>query len=255
MTYLDDLQLKIWADLEQQGTVESGVCPHCGGMGAFTLNVPVHHPAFGKAFKCICARATSVQKLISRLVDELGAIPNDVQDLTFDNFDNKPDTRGAARAAIILASGGTVEGKKGLLLAGPTGTGKTTLAYLIFRERTKQGEACVWTNYTTLIKRVQATYRDGYEGPDGDEIIEMAGKSPFLVIDDLGTQSLAKQASTDRIEIVYRLIDARYVARRPTVITTNLSIEQLYSQFDDRVASRVRSLCHAMFMVGEDLRV
>lgn len=58
------MEQRIEAALRQQYedvTAVYGVespCRFCGGMGAVTLNVPLHHPLFGRSFHCPCQRET-----------------------------------------------------------------------------------------------------------------------------------------------------------------------------------------------------
>ena len=64
-----------------------------------------------------------------------------------------------------------------------------------------------------------------------DELFEAIRTAPVLILDDLGAHSSTPWAQ----EKLYQLINYRYNARLPTVITTNLRIEDL----DERLASRM----------------
>lgn len=258
-----DVQQAIWRNLEKElaGAIPATEqCPMCNGMGAITLDVPSDHALFGKSFLCICRRAVAGKGNLAKLVDDLGFVPTNVREFSLDNFQGMAYSYEAVGIALQLQERDWAtwddEEKKGLLLSGSTGTGKTTIAYCVYRVRAERGEAVAWINSTNFIKRVQATYRDGYSGPSENDIIGAVIKAQFLVIDDLGEVALGNsQASANRLEIMRQVIDGRYSRDLPTVITTNLTIEQLYAQFGSLIASRIRGLCHCLVVDGPDLRV
>lgn len=252
------IQARVWEHLSTIDRAQDE-CPICGGLGVLTLNLPLDHELFGQAFHCICQRSEILHKrLRAALGDSADAIPRAAYQFDIDDFARVPSARKAYPLARQLAEDGrsTLENKDkpGLLLWGGTGTGKTTLAVSILRWRAVLGDSVAFTDYTDLIKRIQRTYAKNYDGDlTEDEIIKSVSKAGFLVLDDLG--SVASDRATDnRIEIVFRVINGRYAANLPTVITTNLTPDKLYSQFGDRVSSRIVGLCHIVEMQGTDLR-
>ena len=186
-------------------------------------------------------------------------IPQDCLKFTFDDFSGQ-----ALKYAKQLVSGVVYDEvddttKRGLLITGPTGTGKTTLASLVFRAYAERGVTVVWTDFNQLIKRIRATYDDGYTGPSQNQIVEAALSAQFLMLDDLGSGTRSEQRrnslyAEDAIEAVRQIFNHRLVKQLPTVVTTNLSKEQLYEQFGDRVISRLRGLCAGAIMFGADFR-
>jgi DNA replication protein DnaC len=79
-----------------------------------------------------------------------------------------------------------------------------------------------------LLDMLQKGYEDGlYHG-----LMEECQTCRLLVLDDLGHQ----RETPWRVEVVDRILDARYVGRRWTVVTTNLPGDQL----PPRIASRLR---------------
>jgi DNA replication protein DnaC len=69
-----------------------------------------------------------------------------------------------------------------------------------------------------------------------DKLFEQVRRAPFLVLDDLGTESATAWAK----EKLYQLFNYRYNARLPTVITTAREIEKL----DPRLRSRMLDASH-----------
>jgi DNA replication protein DnaC len=64
-----------------------------------------------------------------------------------------------------------------------------------------------------------------------DQRFEHYKTAEMLILDDLGTESATPWAK----EKLYQLINYRYVARLPTVITTSISLNEL----DARISSRM----------------
>ena len=75
-------------------------------------------------------------------------------------------------------------------------------------------------------------------------------KVPYLVLDDLGTQS--SKAWVD--EMLYHLIDSRYCENRFTIVTTNQPIEEMKEVARGRLFSRLSEMCHVLEMAGPDYR-
>lgn len=134
-----------------------------------------------------------------------------------------------------------------LLIAGPTGTGKTYQAYGAIRSLLGAGVRLRWEAITTA--ELHATLRPR-QGHDGERRFQERARSPLLLLDDLG----AAKASEWTEELAYRLIDHRYVHELPTLITTNLPIADLRTAVGDRVASRLAEMTHRVILDGPDRR-
>lgn len=203
---------------------------------------------------CACQtigwRQQRVQQMTQSSGFPLDALLYDLRD--FQKY--KTAYRYAVQMVEGAVSDGTVE-RPGLLLMGPTGTGKTTLASIIYHKRMEAGHSGAWINYIELQDRVRATYDPSYDGPGKANIIEALIETAFLALDDLGSPTRAdRQYAEDMIDIVYHVMDNRYNQHKATLITTNLDIDTLVAQFGMRVVSRLRGLCHGVTMRGMDYR-
>lgn len=135
----------------------------------------------------------------------------------------------------------------GLLLCGQVGTGKSFLAAAIANELISQGTPCLMTNFSRIISRVSEKF-------GGDQkYLDDLNRFDLLIIDDLG----AERDSDFTWEKVMNVIDARYRAGLPLIITTNLGPKDFADRGDirrQRVFSRLKEMCICLEVKGEDRR-
>lgn len=135
----------------------------------------------------------------------------------------------------------------GLLLCGSVGTGKSFLAAAIANELISQGTPCLMTNFSRIISRVSEKF-------GGDQkYLDNLNRFDLLIIDDLG----AERDSEYMWEKVMDVIDARYRAGLPLIVTTNLNPKDLYDPSDirrQRVFSRLKEMCIFLEVNGADRR-
>lgn len=114
-----------------------------------------------------------------------------------------------------------------LVLAGPTGVGKTHLALAVAWEWFEDGFSVIFTRVDDMLDSL----RQGYDDDSYNKRMERLRRCSLLVLDDLGSEH-AKEWAGEKID---RIIDWRYIDRLPLVITTNAKSEDLAP----RVASRL----------------
>ena len=73
----------------------------------------------------------------------------------------------------------------------------------------------------------------------------------LLIIDDLGTE-MPGQFTTAAL---YSLINDRLLSGKPTIISTNLTLEEFEKRYNRQIASRLRGSYQRVPFVGEDIRV
>ena len=104
----------------------------------------------------------------------------------------------------------------GLLYYGNVGTGKTFLAACIANALLAQGYRVRLTNFATLADEMWAV-------PDKAAYIADLCKYDLLILDDLGVERKSEYMQ----EMVYKIVNARYVAGAPVIVTTNLTPDEL----------------------------
>ena len=122
-----------------------------------------------------------------------------------------------------------------MTLTGPCGTGKTRMLYAITQ---KSADPRMWDVPTLVVK----TQRAARMVPDGAysyheirRIDKLIDHNQLVALDDLG----AEKTTDFVLQELYRLISQRELWGKPTLITTNLSLDTLAKKLDDRIVSRM----------------
>lgn len=136
---------------------------------------------------------------------------------------------------------------KGLMFLGGFGTGKTFLAACIANALLDEGFSVLMTNFTRLVNTLFGM-REGKQ-----EYIDSLNKYSLLIIDDLGVERQSEYVA----EIVQNIIDSRYRAGLPLIITSNLSPKDFTETHDiakSRLYSRISEMCLPLVVNGVDRR-
>lgn len=136
----------------------------------------------------------------------------------------------------------------GLLLWGNIGTGKTFFAGCIANALIEKGESVLMTNFAKILNTLSGIYSE-----DKNEFIAGLMRYSLLIIDDLGIERNTEYAK----EQVFNIIDERYKAKLPLIVTTNLSLDQIKDADElmyKRIYDRVLSICVPVSFRGESHR-
>jgi len=119
-----------------------------------------------------------------------------------------------------------------LFLQGTVGSGKSYMAYSTVKQWLSEGQTTLFHAFSSM-DLVHYMQKD-YNGQGSDHYNELK-KTHLLLIDDLGTE----RSTEDSLFQVMRLIYSRHTEMKKTIITTNLSIDDLASKFHPRLTSRI----------------
>lgn len=136
----------------------------------------------------------------------------------------------------------------GLLFIGKPGLGKTHLSLSIAHEIIGKGYSVIYSTIQNIVSKMEKDKFKSYsEIDDGtDHFLEC----DLLIIDDLGTEfPTAFSASA-----IYGLINSRIMFGRPSIISTNLSLKELQSNYSDRMVSRILGSNIKLEFLGSDIR-
>ena len=138
-----------------------------------------------------------------------------------------------------------------LLLIGKTGTGKTHITTAIAREIISQGYDVIYDSVQNIISDFESDkFRSGYGAYESKS--EKYSECDLLIIDDLGTEF----TNQFTVSCLYNLLNTRQNKGLATVISTNLSYEELERKYEDRIFSRiVGSGSRILVFSGRDRRI
>lgn len=209
-------------------------CPHCGGLGYVRADRPLGHPEFGRLALCSC-RQGEVQTRMQQRLYSLSQL-EDLRHLTFESF--KPQGRvGLAEVerksleeAFQRARHYSERPDGWLLLQGGYGVGKTHLAAAVANAAVSSGVPTLFVTVPDLLDGLRAAY--GSQDTTFEERFTQVRGATLLVLDDLGTQNATEWAR----EKLFQILNYRYINRMPTLVTTNLTLQQIEARIRSRLS-------------------
>lgn len=141
------------------------------------------------------------------------------------------------------------EENTGLLLHGTPGGGKTFWAAAIGNALIEKGCSVLIAKASTLADAMMRDY-----GRDKEEILARVASVRFLVLDDVGAE---RQTST-AIANLEDIIDARSLAKRPLIVTTNFTLDEITNPTNleyQRIFQRMTEMCQPIHLNGEGRRL
>ena len=168
--------------------------------------------------ECECRRKAREQDHINRLFAS-AKIPARYRDKTLDNFevDKQP---AAHKVALDYTRTWPKADGESLFLVGPVGTGKSHLARAILAEMIRLHKI---SGLAATVPNLMDDLRPGANDNRRSEQMELLKTVPLLVLDDLGAQKTTEWV-TERLFVI---INARYDDLLPTIITSNIYLEEL----------------------------
>jgi DNA replication protein DnaC len=181
-------------------------------------------------------------------------LPKEFTDKTIREYEPKNDSQISARKLCVGYLNGFINlaaKGQGLVISGPTGTGKTHLVVGIAKGIISQHlrgvkfiDVGVWASDFVYGSRSFDEKKKTIEGMKNAEV---------LVLDDLGAEKELSSKAT-AIGAIQLILKHRYNQTRPTIITTNLNQTELSEYIGQRVWSRVRGKSMFLNLTGYDHR-
>lgn len=220
-------------------------CPKCGDTG------------YVDGRMCPCLRSLLREEAYNRLNALTPLSLSTFEAFALDYYPDQPEpgTNRSPRAAMreILSNckkyAETFSAdSRDLILQGATGLGKTHLSLAIANEVLQKGFGVVYCSVNNLITKLENEHFGREETGDTGSLLESCD---LLILDDLGTEF----RSSFSVAAVYNIVNTRLLLRRPTLISTNLSMRELQERYSDRFASRIAGNFVRLMFLGHDNRV
>ena len=152
--------------------------------------------------------------------------------------------------------------KNGLFITGSYGTGKTHLAAAIANELMGRGIPVICMTMIDLLTKIKSTFDTAGRNDAGEteeSIMRIYEKVPLLIIDDIGSE----QPTEWGIAKIYAIVNARYEAYMPVIVTTNYGGAELVDRMTpkgadrknaEKTLDRLKEMCAGIQMHGKSRR-
>ena len=214
---------------------------------------------------CLKQRLLNISYNISNL--------SDIKKENFENFninlfpdeinEQKYKTKGSPRKNILRIKESCINfienfnnlETKNLLFIGNTGLGKTYMSNCIANELLKRGKTVLYQTAPVLLETVIDNKFNKYKTQNADDFYNSILNVDLLIIDDLGAECLNSMKVSELFTILNTRILNLNNKPTKTIISTNLSIEQIFKNYEERIGSRIAGYYDIFQFFGEDLRL
>ena len=209
---------------------------------------------------CTCLEALyreEVRKSLSSLI-KLGSESFASFDLSY--YSDHPDESGYSPRQSMrmvldycrLYAEKFAPGADNLLFQGGTGLGKTFLSACIARVVSEKGFSVAYETSIACLSafELQKFSRDTEAGETAQELVQRYTGCDLMILDDLGTEMAGGFAAT----ALYTLVNGRLCEGKTTIISTNLSDEELARRYSPQIVSRLKGEYKELRFRGSDIR-
>lgn len=207
-------------------------------------------------------RCTCHKMLISKYISKNSNLTEYMMKQKFENFDfslfekQEPTVDKALKLATVLCKKASdyaetfdTDGKN-LFLMGNSGTGKTFLSSCIANRALERGKTVYYQTAYKLFEMFENVKFQKDTDTDYSQIIDYVYNVDLLIIDDIGTEFITQYTAATFFDI----INSRINNQKSTIISTNLSFEDLENIYGVRISSRIIGEYTVLCTFGQDLR-
>ena len=140
-----------------------------------------------------------------------------------------------------------------ILIYGEAGLGKSFLSHAISKELIESGHSVLYVSANELFSDILSKYLMSYDTDTKlkvEPVYELVYNADLLVIDDLGTEVPNNFTASQ----VFEVVNQRLIQNRSTIITTNLSVQDLSKAYSERLMSRFVDRYEFFNIFGKDIR-
>ena len=137
-----------------------------------------------------------------------------------------------------------------LLMTGAPGLGKTFLSACIAREVSEKGFSIVYDTAAHVFAQFESAKFSREDPGEADEDVRRFLNCELLIVDDLGSEMV----TTFVISALYQIVNTRLITGKKTILSTNLSPEELGRRYSAAILSRIEGEYQILTFFGEDIR-
>lgn len=231
MTEFEEAVMEIYNRRTVTPSMKKYECEICQDTGS----IMVVENGIEIARQCKCYKLRQARELLKK-----SGISQEFQKKSFDNFDTKnvPQLVNAKNQAVKYAE--TFDEREhdrqnSIIFSGQVGSGKTHLGTAVSSYLMKRGIAVVYMAYRNAVTKIKQHVTDEEQY---SREVSLYSKARVLYIDDL----LKGRLTETDVNIMYEIINYRYMNNLPVIISTEKSLEELL-EFDEAVGSRMIEMC------------
>jgi DNA replication protein DnaC len=216
----------------------------CDGSGSRAPSTPAHRiRSRCRSARIAQARARSLEARIPSRYRAISFEHSDVIDM-----ERRFPTQVRELRAFVREIDSNLDAGRGLWMTGGFGTGKTALAMIVSRSAIDAGRSVAIYSCPRLLGMLRESIDRDVGGVV--DFLDQLTAVDLLHIDDLGAEHRTEWV----LEQLYSIVNARYQDERSTLITSNLSRDELAEQLGERIVSRLEGCCELLPFYGTDAR-
>ena len=217
-------------DASELGTPEEINCAICQDIGWVSKQLPFGHPDFGAAFQCSCQESKNSNSRLATLqtLSNLGPLSS----ITFESTSTEYLNSELFKKALAEASAYGSNPTGWIVFTGPHNSGKTHLAACLANEAIQKDLMTYFVSVSELLDHLRGAFAPDTDS-QYDSLFEQIKSVPFLVLDDLNTNSSTPWAH----EKLLQILNHRFNYKLPTVFT----IRDPFDALDESISSKLQT--------------
>ena len=206
---------------------------------------------------CLCLKQKLAQKIFEAEYDR-GREQHSLSRMSFSIYSQREEKNGKSQrdnmrqiVKSLKYFVGNFDQEQGMnmVFSGSVSQGKTFLATALALELIHEGRLVVYQTAPSLLDRLK-DFSWRYN-EDHAAMKKMVYDCNFLILDDLGKETRSEFSEKE----LFHLINMRYTAGKSTLISTNLSYDELAKRYGDAFFTRLMENCYLPEFFGPDLRI
>lgn len=135
----------------------------------------------------------------------------------------------------------------GIFMHGRTGLGKTFLSSAIAKSLLKSGYSVAFDSISNFLRAIE---NEHFGRVNNKDTLQVLLDADLVILDDLGSEF----NSPFYASCIYNIINSRINMNKPTIVSTNYTLDELQQKYDDRIVSRLTCSFYNLAFVGNDIR-